>query len=520
MPRWFNVSGPCRPDDHFMVPTGPRFPTLRALVERKAYFVVHAPRQVGKTTALTNLARDLTAEGTYAAALVSVEVGAPASHDPEAAELAILDAWRRKLMAQLPSELHPPPWPDGPSLSRIGAGLGAWARVCPRPLVLFIDEIDALQDQTLLSVLRQLRDGFSDRPESFPWSLGLCGMRDVRDYKVASGGSNKLGTSSPFNIKDESLTLADFTEAEVHGLYTQHTSDTGQVFTPEALARAFELTRGQPWLVNALARQVVDVLVTDRSQPIGAGDFDAAKEILIERQDTHLDSLAERLREERVRGILEPMLAGEVPGDLAPDDIRFVCDLGLVRRGRQGGLEIANPIYREIIPFSLSTTARAFLPAIQPTWLRPNGRLDTTKLLEAFLDFWRQHGEPMLRSAPYHEIAPHLVMMAFLHRVANGGGTLERDYAIGMGRMDVCLRYGPDVLAIELKVWRQKRKDPLVQGLAQLDAYLAGLGHANANLTGWLVIFDRRDGLEPIEDRTTTEQAKTPSGREVVVIRG
>jgi hypothetical protein len=84
--------------------------------------------------------------------------------------------------------------------------------------------------------------------------------------------------------------------------------------------------------------------------------------------------------------------------------------------------------------------------------LKPDGSLDVNRLLEAFLAFWKQHGQPLLCSAPYHEIAPHLVMMAFLHRVVNGGGTLEREYAIGSGRMDLCLRYKDVTLAIELKV--------------------------------------------------------------------
>ena len=242
-----------------------------------------------------------------------------------------------------------------------------------------------------------------------------------------------------------------------------------------------------------------------------------AKEVLIERQDTHLDSLAERLREPRVRRIIEPMLAGSSSAtDLPADDLRFVTDLGLVRDDPAGGLVIANPIYREIIPYMLSYTARAFLPKIAPTWLTPDSRLDPDKLLQAFLRFWRQHGQPLLGSAPYHEVAPHLVMMAFLHRVVNSGGTLEREYAIGSGRMDLCLRYGDVTLGIELKVWREGRPDPLGEGPEQLDAYLAGLGLP----TGWLVIFDRRPGLPEIGERTTAGPAMTPSGRAVTVIRG
>ena len=106
--------------------------------------------------------------------------------------------------------------------------------------------------------------------------------------------------------------------------------------------------------------------------------------------------------------------------------------------------------------------------------------------------------------------------MALLHRVVNGGGTLEREYAIGSGRMDLCLRYGPATVAMELKVWHDNEKDPLEAGLSQLDSYLSGLGLE----TGWLVIFDRRSGLPPIAERTTTEPATTPTRRAVTVIRG
>ncbi|WP_437302071.1 hypothetical protein [Sorangium sp. So ce388] len=224
---------------------------------------------------------------------------------------------------------------------------------------MLIDEIDALEDVTLVSVLRQIRDGYPDRPRSFPWSLALVGMRDVRDYKVASGGGARLGTASPFNIKVQSLTLRGFTREEVAELYAQHTAEAGQAFLPEAVERAFSLTQGQPWLVNAIARQLVEVVVPDAARSITAVDVERAKALLIEQQETHLDSLAERLREPRVRAVIEPMLAGEAPaGELPRDDIRFLEDLGLARMGESGGLEIANPIYREIIARELSTPSR------------------------------------------------------------------------------------------------------------------------------------------------------------------
>ncbi len=453
--------------------------------------------------------------------LLSMEVGAVFSQDTGAAEAAVLDAWRRAARARLPAALQPPEWPTAAPGAQLGAALEAWSRASSRPLVVFLDEIDALSGPSLISVLRQLRDGYAQRPEGFPSALALVGLRDVRDYRAAAPGSeadvegHRLRTASPFNIKDRSLTLRNFKAGEVVELYAQHTADTGQVFTPEACARAFELSQGQPWLVNALAKEVVEELVPEPTQAITAADIDAAKDVLIRRQDTHLDSLAERLRESRVRHIIEPILAGRTLTAVPDDDVRYVIDLGLVEMAEGGGLVIANPIYREVIPRSLASIAIASMPQFRPTWLTDTGRLDQDRLLAAFLAFWRQHGEPLLQAAPYHEIAPHLVLMAFLHRVANGGGTIEREYAIGSGRMDLLLRRGEDRVAIELKVWRDGDSDPRAEGLGQLDRYLAGLGLD----TGWLVIFDRRSGLPRIAERTSHESATTPAGRGVVVVR-
>ncbi len=513
--RWFNTAGPCEADIHYMLPPTVRLPDLSRLIEQRSYFVIHAPRQTGKTTAMLALAKQLTLSGRYTAVMVSVEVGAPFSDDPGAAELAILGAWRDTIADSLPQDMQPPTWVYAEPGQRIRANLRLWAQASERPLVLLIDEIDSLKNEALISILRQLRDGYRGRPKNFPMSVGLIGMRDVRDYKAASGGSDRLNTASPFNIKDRSLTMRDFNATEVAQLYQQHTYDTGQVFTTVAIETSFDLTQGQPWLVNALAKEIVEQMVTKTNIAITAEHINKAKEILIARQDTHLDSLAERLREPRIKAIIEPMLAGLELGDVPNDDIQFALDLGLCKMDPQGGLVIANPIYREVLPRVLTVTPMASLPQIAPTWLTPNGDLDTDALLQAFIEFWLQHGEPLLGTTSYHEIAPHLVLMAFLHRVVNGGGTLEREYAIGRDRMDLCLRYKNVTLGIELKVWREKTKDPEAKGLEQLDNYLARI---KVNV-GWLFVFDRRQNAPPFAERLGTKVVTTKNGRSVTVVR-
>ncbi len=512
----FNIAGPCDPKRHYMLPATSRLEmeTIQRLINTQNYFVLHAPRQTGKTTAMLELARQLTESGRFVAALVSTEVGAGFPDDVDAAEQAILNSWRASIEKQLPNEPSLD-WGDAPAGRRTGSALEKWSKSSQHEVVILIDEIDALQNDVLISMLRQLRDGHRNRPRNFPASVALIGLRDVRDYKVMSGGSERLGTSSPFNVSARSFTLRNFTQDEVKMLLLQHTSDTGQQFTAPALQIVFELTQGQPWLVNALAFVSVEELVQDRLQPITDDTIVDAKEILIQRRQTHIDQLTDKLREPRLRRVIAPILSGGVLTNVSEDDRDYALDLGLVRREPGGGLVIANPIYNEVIPRSLTGSIQDSMPAIYPAWLTPTGRLDAQQLLEAFLEFWQLNGQPLLQSAPYHEIAPHLVMMAFLHRVVNGHGVLHREFAIGTDKLDLFLQYGEVEIAIELKVWRQGRPDPIRQGLLQLERYMS---RRNA-VIGWLVIFDQRADLPDISERIRVEAAQTPTGRNVKVVR-
>jgi hypothetical protein len=524
MARRFNTAGPCNPALHYMIPAERRLPEAPGLVEQGGYFVVHAPRQTGKTTALRALAEQLTASGRYAALHFSCEEGEAAGDDFGSAQRAVLREMARRAELEFPAELRPPPLMLEGDTGLLSANLSAWARTCPRPLVLLFDEIDALRGQSLLSVLRQLRSGFPDRPHAFPASVVLCGLRDVRDYKAASGGDpHRLGTASPFNIKLESLRLGDFTREELQELYTQHTAEVGQPFTEQALARAWELTQGQPWLVNALAREVVEKMAVPVTEPITVEHLETAKERLILARATHLDSLVARLHEPRVRRIIEPLLAGTFGsgGDTYQDDLQYARDLGLC--ASDNPVRVANPIYHEVIARVLAGEAESKVLAEPKSFVLADGRLDFDRLLREFAAFWREHGEVLAAGVSYHEVAPQLVFMAFLQRVINGGGFVDREYGVGRGRIDLLVRWpyregGQRCLqrhGLELKVWLPGKRDPLSKGLTQLDGYLERLGLKE----GVLVLFDRRPEAGDPESRTRFEQAQTPSGRKVTVLR-
>jgi hypothetical protein len=248
------------------------------------------------------------------------------------------------------------------------------------------------------------------------------------------------------------------------------------------------------------------------------GIVEAAKERLIQRRDTHLDSLIDRLREPRVRRVIEPILAG---GSLSPevmdDDIQLVLDLGLVKI-EAGNLVIANPIYREVIPRALTSVLEKSMTVAPGAYVGKDGRLLFDALLAGFRDFWCQNAEAFLAQAPYSEAAAQLVFMAYLQKVVNGGGFIDREYAVGSGRIDLCVRWpslaGLERWAIELKVWRDRRPDPLPEGLEQLTGYLDRFGLD----CGTLVIFDDRSEAPPLPARCSVQEIKY-AGRRIMAVR-
>ncbi|QIS09605.1 ATP-binding protein [Nocardia arthritidis] len=523
--RYFNTAGPCLPDLHYMIPAEERLPDARMYIEFGFYIVVHAPRQSGKTTALLGLARELTAEGHFLALSFSCELGEALRDDYTAVEEVLLSEIRRtaELQGWAPELLPPDPWPEAAPGSRLVTGLTAWVTKCPRPLVLFFDEIDALRGDSLISVLRQLRAGYTQSRQHFVHSVVLCGLRDVREYKAASGGDPKrLGTASPFNIKIESIRVGDFTKTETCQLYRQHTTETGQEFDDKALDLAFYYTQGQPWLVNALAWEITGKMRV--RETITIDHVEQAKERLILSRATHLDSLVDKLNDPRVQRVLTPILVGAIPKPIPEfdDDITYVRDLGLVAQGKQ--LRIANPIYQEVIVRVLGDATEASITAEPSSFRFPDGRIDFPRLLREFTTFWIQHGDILAARENYHEVAAQLVLMAYLHRIVNGAGYIDREVGVGRGRIDLLVRqpYSDDQghqleqrEALELKVWADHQADPLNDGLTQLDGYLDRLGLD----TGTLVIFDRRPTAAPIATRTGFDQAHTPGGRTVTLLR-
>ena len=529
--RFFNTSGPVVPADHYNIPPLERFDLdeILRLIRGKRYFVLHAPRQTGKTSSLLAL-RDLLNEGNeYRCVYTNVETAQTARGGVEAGMRAILGGLADRALITLGDDYVEANREaflaaEGPH-GALRRALTRWSLNDPRPLVLFLDEIDALVGDTLISVLRQLRAGYDQRPAAFPQSVILCGIRDVRDYRIHSeSGDEIIAGGSAFNIKAKSLRLGNFGEADVRSLLCQHTEGTGQEFSEAALAAAWGQSRGQPWLVNALAHQACfeNKAARDRSLTIdGEAIMEAREELILGRQ-THLHQLADKLREERVRRVIEPVLSGGATGAASPDDVEYVRDLGLL--ASSGTARIANPIYREVIPRELNYGREAMILQETEWYVKPDGDLDVEGLLAAFQRFFREHSEHWLERFQYKEAGPQLLLQAFLQRIVNGGGRIEREYALGSRRTDLLIvwppgRFGgsrePGVPArryvVECKILHRGLDATIREGLAQTLDYMDRCGGES----GHLVVFDRDDS-KPWEERIFRRE-ESLGGRAVTV---
>ena len=495
VPKFFNTAGPIQPDIHYNVEPLSRIDLeeVEQLIYQRKYFVLHAPRQTGKTSCLLALRDYLNARGEFVAVYANIEAGQALRNDAEkvvqttAATIADrVDTLRGGgEAAKLLRAVRESSESSGGLLT---AFLRALCESLPLPLVLFLDEIDALVGDGLVSVLRQIRAGYDQRPQHFPQTVILCGVRDVRDYRIVLSNQDIVTGGSAFNIKAKSLRLGNLTKEEIHDLYMQHTAATGQEFDEACFPMIWEATEGQPWLVNALGYEVTMEIREnrDRSVRIIPEMIYRAQENIIYRRDTHIDILIDKLREDRVRRVIAPILANEdaeTETHLSDDDIQYVVDMGLVVRDKP--LRIANAIYKEIIPREL-------------TWARQ---------------------QTLIQQAAWY-INPDR-LQAFLQRVVNGGGYIDREYGLGRGRTDLLItkpltdQYGGPYqrIVLELKILRGNIEETIRKGLEQTAGYMDKCGGTINE--GHFILFDRRPG-RPWEEKLwhRTEQY---GGREISV---
>lgn len=531
VPKFFNTAGPINPADHYYIEPLSRIDLedIEMLIYQKKYFALHAPRQTGKTSCLLALRDYLNAREEFYAVYVNVEAGQAYRDKKEAVVAGIISEIASRASLVVPKQAITETMDilsqDNAETNQLTLFLRLFCEALDRPLVLLLDEIDALVGDSLVSVLRQIRAGYDQRPDHFPQTIILCGVRDVRDYRIVLSNQDIITGGSAFNIKAESLHLGNFSQKEVCDLYMQHTAATGQEFDEACFPFIWEATEGQPWLVNALGYEVTTRMKEnrDRSIRIIPEMIYRAQENIIYRRDTHIDILIDKLREERVRRVIGPILAGEEDAEdslMPQDDVQYVADMGLITLDKPR--RISNAIYREIIPRELTWTTQNGLSHQSAWYINPDNSINMEKLLLDFQQFFRQNADAWIERFDYKESGPQLLLQAFLQRVVNGGGYIDREYGLGRGRTDLLITkpltdgYGGPMqhIVLELKIKRGDLEATITKGLEQTAGYM---DRCAPDAEGHFILFNR-DKNVPWDDKIW--HRKEQAGRYEITVWG
>jgi len=490
MKKFFNIAGPCRAELHYMIDPLQRLEGVQTLIEGQHYFALHAPRQTGKTTYIYSLMQQLNKQGRYTALTVNIQTAADARDSREAMRMVAAAIYR-----QATAYLLEPEWParvteNDTKFDNLPDYLSDWARHNRRPIVLFIDEVDALHEEFLLVLLRQLRAGFEMRPRGYPQSIVLVGLRDVQEYKFRCSDhpANFNNTGSPFNVKSVSLLLPEFSFTELELLLSQHTHDTAQIFSNEVKQCIFQLTQGQPWLVNALVNHILTKkLNNDAKQMISVQHAMQAKNELLQHRNVHLHDLVSRLHEAPIKLVVESIINGEAPDFTQLDDaLAYARSLGLV--ARHPPIQFSNPIYLELTLRALSAAFQESLADdlvnVSKYYDKTQKQLNIDEMLTAFQRFYRRYAETWLSRYDFKEAGRQLMFFAFLFRIVENNAEINWDMSVGSTRCNLCIDYGEQKIAITLKL----RQDNFArdEGLEQAARYADTQGLKNS----FLILFD------------------------------
>jgi len=518
--RFFNTTGPCNPWDHYMLPPEDRLvgAQLDRYIKDELYWVLHAPRQTGKTTFLHNWMRQINSGDEAVSCYVSLErcQGIPET------ERSMPDLCKA---IQDNASFFNLPVPDVKTTapnSMLTEVLANWsALIAPKPLVILFDEVDVLEGNSLISFLRQLRGGFAGRGiGKFPVSVALVGMRDLKDYITVTKGGIAPNPGSPFNIKADSAVLSNFSQIDIEKLFAQRTEETGQTINRDALEYIFEQSSGQPWIVNSLfMRATMQILPKDDYSTVTLEHIKEAREQMILARETHLDTLAVRIQEPAIRKVMESIITGTPDPELtASEGFRICMDLGLVKKERSTPM-VSNFIYKEVLARQLTYSTQDAIPEPEWQWKKSDGSLDMDELLREFQIFWRENSEIWEQKSDYTEAFPHLLLMAFLQRVLNGGGHIEREYAAGRGRMDLFIEYNNKCYIIEIKLIYEKKSPDTIKsrGLEQIAKYREIKA---PDCPAYLLIFDRRDSAKSLswDEKIYWQEETEPSGKIINVL--
>ncbi len=507
--RYFNTLGPVNQTEHYVVSRRELITDLVMQIERGTYFTLYAPRQMGKTTLMRDLAQQLLKKPDYLPIVLNFEAFENWSVSDFLHGLS-LDL-NNKVIDLLEERTHP-------KLEDIQAvfknnqptsfltlrewfvDLHRW--LSEQKLVFIIDEFDATPQAAISNLLQIWRQIYLDNQPPRPiHSVILIGLQNIATLN--------LGRSSPFNIARQ-IQLPTFSLAQVQTLLDQYSVETGQTFAKGVIEEIHAITGGQPFLVNRLAAILTEEIATDRTRPIEPALLHLARDKLVRERNYNYETVVRHAKSYQ-EPTLRILFGAQLKFTLNTPMVHALSMYGIIKEDKQGFCEIANPIYKRILndyfqPLESDLQAAILVNSYDLRLHVVGDELQMDQLLSRFRKFIERRGREAFKVTPMpQEATGQYLLTAYLDLlVRQVGGDLFTEVNSGSGRLDLIVVYHGHRYIIETKIWRGAAL--FDQGLEQREEYLATEGET----VGYYVVFHARpqvygkltsDQLERIEPR-------------------
>ena len=448
MERYFNTSGPCNSNKHYTLMRETLLAKGIALVKDERYFTIWAPRQTGKSTYFTLLCDELNQQD-YIAIWISTE-GFGKDYEKDQVIDILIDIINTELNFYNLSIST-----DFKSFFQIIKAIS----LLKKKVCLVIDEIERFTEKYFDEFLHTIRTIYHKRENHNLKSVVLVGVANI----VGVIQDN----ASPFNIADN-LDVPYFTKEEVFELLGQHEAETNQKFDDQVKQKIYEITAGQPGLVNGFAYQLVennqDKELFTVDEYLRVENFYLRKAI-----DKNLENIKNKAKDKEYRSLLEDLLFNDedVEYNIHDENTKFLHTQGIIDSDDNNNIKFWVPLYKKILHRFLSPKPNGekhyFYKNSDPLFLldQKDKTIKLNELIKLFQEYVKERSLKyfMDRSEDgtycrLKEAAAGYAFSTFIDSfVRSVGGTIYYESNCGLGRTDITISMYDKRYVIENKIF-------------------------------------------------------------------
>jgi hypothetical protein len=492
--RYFNTSGPNIRAEHYTLERPALVVKGLDLVHKKRYFTIWAPRQTGKSTYFRFLAEALEKEG-YLVCHINFENYAKAAFPSFMERLALSleeDFGLELKNLDLPQIFH------------------KIEQAKDKKFVLIIDEVEGINSDYFGQFLHTIRNAYHSRDKHGLHAVIFVGVSNITGVVQDN--------ASPFNISD-SLEVDYFTKEEVFELFAQHETATGQLFETTVKEKIYDITAGQPGLVNGFGHRLLEVFGDKRV--INYLDYlEVEHWYLFKALDKNVANVINKAKNHQK--FLEQLLflEQEIPFDIDKEHIRYFYVNGLIKDNKEGNIRFWVPLYKKRLqkyfyPLMNGEAQQLRANMWLEKYLTADKKLDIDKIIKEYQAYAKkrgfryfiendENGDPkgLREAALIYSFETYI--QAFLSAV-EGKSYLEPHVALG--RSDLIINVAGNESVIEGKVFYDYLR--FKKGKEQLAYYIKSLGlktgiylvFVSKEVTNKLVI-ENEEVIEGVDVRT------------------